>query len=462
MGLPLNLNSCIAVGIQCLPPELLEDIFRSVAAVNSLYLIQLLQVNRQWNEVIATSPRLWQRITLDGNTKSVSFLHAQAELWIQRSAPLPYHIDISVDDINLCLPLLTPFISSLGRWGGSTYHWRAYTYDVELPNNLEDFTELGVTIRNPEAFEVDPEDPNADLSAYLPWFSSHMLLPTVSRLPTPAEIRPINLTQLTLLETSATGSARPAEVMHFLSAFPQLTRLVLHLWANDLRETDTDPPVVSLPSLKRLELLNTFAPRLFLTRLHLPALCALRLVNLNVHHSIVDMFADAEDGDSADEAGDFSQSPWSDHGIGMGLRVLLKRSNPPLEALDMDYADMRTKDFTWCFDRLTTLRAFRIVGSDMSDTVINLLRPYAPRSVADDEPGRLRLRMPLLCRLDLVGCLRVSGDAVVAAILAREEFTSSHDNSTFMTEVGVVRCPGVDTMHDDSLRSALGPRFIST
>src|ERR1700683_1780689 len=65
---------------------------------------------------------------------------------------------------------------------------------------------------------------------------------------------------------------------------------------------------------------------------------------------------------------------------GMGLRKLITRSNPPLEVLDMDLSDMRSKDFTWCFDRLSTLRRFRITGSDMSDRVIDLFKPvFLPR-----------------------------------------------------------------------------------
>src|SRR5882762_629850 len=100
----------------------------------------------------------------------------------------------------------------------------------------------------------------------------------------------------------------------------------------------------------------------------------------------------------------------------MGLRKLINRSNPPLEVLDMDLSDMRTKDFAWCFDRLTTLRRFRIIGSDMSDRVINLFKPGAVPQRAT------KLRMPRLSTLKLYNCQRLSGKAVVDAIGTRVKF----------------------------------------
>ncbi|EED81811.1 predicted protein [Postia placenta Mad-698-R] len=133
----------------------------------------------------------------------------------------------------------------------------------------------------------------------------------------------------------------------------------------------------------------TCAVRTFLAHIDAPRLIELYLEHTNVDFPIqYDPYAGStEDGDSDDEANDFSQSPWSDHATGMGLRALMQRSKPQLEVLEMTYADMRTKDFLWCFEQLNALREFRIVASDMSDTVIQALAPV----VSPDQPHALEL-----------------------------------------------------------------------
>ncbi|TFY73216.1 hypothetical protein EWM64_g10796, partial [Hericium alpestre] len=172
------------------------------------------------------------------------------------------------------------------------------------------------------------------------------------------------------------------------------------------------PPVARLPHLRSLVLHSTLCTRIILSHLDTPALKELYLEHLNVDfafpvhnpylprrprpteptsipasppdsmpppapldmpnaivthpellpppvtHTFPSMFLpsspsqrtyELEEGDSDDEWPDFSQSPYSDHATGMGVRSLLRRSNPPLRVLEMDYADMRTKDFRWLF-----------------------------------------------------------------------------------------------------------------
>ena len=89
----------------------------------------------------------------------------------------------------------------------------------------------------------------------------------------------------------------------------------------------------------------------------------------------------------------------------------------------MDYADMRTKDFLWCFDHLRTLQEFRIVASDMSDKVIMMLAPYRRQSPQGELEDELHVRMPKLSALELWNCQRLSGDAVVDALGARVQYT---------------------------------------
>lgn len=164
----------------------------------------------------------------------------------------------------------------------------------------------------------------------------------------------------------------------------------------------------------------------------------------------------------------------SDHATGMGLRNLIRRCDPPLEVLEMDYADMRTADFEWCFDRLPTLRVFRIVASDMSDSVIRLLAPCRPAYIPpdvdmdmaedemsmDDPEQGLRLRAPLLSVLDLAGCQRLTGDALVDALRSRDDFALACGEEGLLEEVRVFNCHRFSQEHAQMLEDALGTRFI--
>ncbi|KZV67069.1 hypothetical protein PENSPDRAFT_736736 [Peniophora sp. CONT] len=133
---------------------------------------------------------------------------------------------------------------------------------------------------------------------------------------------------------------------------------------------------------------------------------------------------------------DFSQSPWSDHATGMGVRALLKRSNPPLKVLEMDYADMRTKDFGWLFEHVDSLEEFRIVASDMADRVVGMLAPPAGGDVELIDGGKgkgkaraedvdvmdgPRIALPRMRALELRYCQRLTGDAILTAVRGREE-----------------------------------------
>jgi len=162
-----------------------------------------------------------------------------------------------------------------------------------------------------------------------------------------------------------------------------------------------------------------------------------------------------EDGDSDDEFSDYSQSPRSDHATGMGLRSLLSRSSPPLHVLEMDYADMRTKDFAWLFSRAQSLTDFRIVASDMADRVVRMLAPDA------SDP----LLLPRLRSLELINCQRLSGTAIVEAVRERARATDGLINKRRATDVfpledvAVVGC--VNFTIDDGLELAevLGERL---
>lgn len=234
--------------------------------------------------------------------------------------------------------------------------------------------------------------------------------------------------------------------------------------------------------LNTLQLRSTCLARIILSCLYVPRLRYLELAHLNVDFELplpgMDDQAGGvveevhEDGDSEDEANDFSQSPWSDRSTGMGLRTLMKRSNPPLKVLYMDFTDMRTKDFVWLFPKLQELEEFVIVASDMSDTVMRLLEPYhekigpaptfsTPGGGLDDDIDLLgaagpqhpvimvrKVRLPKLKKLELYNCHRLSGDTMVEVLLKRIRYTDRLSRFTLpMTPPASPPTPSLETSY---------------
>jgi len=139
----------------------------------------------------------------------------------------------------------------------------------------------------------------------------------------------------------------------------------------------------------------------------------------------------------------------------MGLRSLLSRSSPPLNVLEMDYADMRTKDFAWLFSRAQSLTDFKIVASDMADRVVRMLAPNANGTML----------LPRLRSLELVNCQRLSGTAIIEAIRARARATDGHIPEgqavdVFpLEDVAVVRCANFTIDDGLELAGVLGERL---
>lgn len=303
------------------------------------------------------------------------------------------------------------------------------------------------------------------------------------RLPVPRYMSAVHLRSLVIREKSMQVVPDPVRFINFLSCFPELR--VLHYIGFP---HEPPPPkdrcpthIARLPRLHTLVLHSTCAVRAILSHIDTPELTELYLEHTNMefelHHAAA-FTADPEEGDSEDESHDFSQSPWSDHATGMGLRSLLRRSKPPLEVLEMDYADMRTKDFLWCFDHLDTLQEFRIVASDMSDKVIAMLAPYrtgvdaqATDMEVDEVPlvpsdtTALRVRLPRLSALELWNCQRLTGDAVVDALGARVRVTDNvvdRNAHAKLSDVAVINCANFLPRHVMSLSPLLGTRLRTT
>jgi hypothetical protein len=441
--------------IKALPPELLVAIFEACVADSCTALGQLAGVCQYWHALLRSTPHLWQTIRLERPARALPALAAYTATALHKSAPLPFDVELELagtDELEHALALLAPLLEHLPRWRRVAVHWDGETVAHTFPREMKAAAVLELTLREPiDAAELDADGPARAVRVreyYLPRFHAHprptdlwlcLAAPRLPRLPR-GSVLPF--TRLALLEDGGAPAAHPRDVLAFVHRCAGLVYLQWHAFQAEFASMDALPPVLFLPHLRTLEVAGTLAFREFVSRLHAPALEALVLQNLNVHHALPLLVAYDEDGDSDDEAADFSQSPWSDHATGMALRGLLERSRPPLRTLDMDYVDMRTKDFIWIFGRLPFLAHFRVVGSDMSDTVVAAL----------GAPGAL----PVLSHLDLTGALRLSGDAIVDALANREHLAARFQY------VKVSRCPGVFPEHDDALQRLFGPRFTTT
>ncbi|KAI0352576.1 hypothetical protein OH77DRAFT_1408824 [Trametes cingulata] len=481
-----------------LPPELLIHIFVSCSDAPSDELTPVLlgQVCRYWRDVTYLSPRIWQRIYLYEH-HPVSISHDQAAWWIYKSDPLPFDVRVETQTIDMILPLLSPVLSQMRRWRRCTISG-AHEEEFDLSRHEFDrgrdclVDELNILVKGVSAISAlglnadsDASDDRPPSSIFRvqepsdgpPELSMHL---SVYALPLATVMKPIPVASLCITEFSLDVTTDVVRMLNFLRCTPLLETLHFAGWPQE------GEPIlagflfpVRLPKLRILLLRSTCSVRAILSHLDAPALEELYLEHTNVDFELrTDPYVAAqyppEEGESDDEAHDFSQSPWSDHATGMGLRALLKRSRPPLQVLHMDYADMRTKDFRWCFDRLDRLREFRIVGSDMSDRVVGMLAPYRKRWLAfglanlkeaDDPRGSWAVRLPSLTKLAIWHCQRVSGDALVEVLQERVRFTdraAEEGRSDTMESVAIVGCSEFLFQHGQELGQTLGERLRIT
>jgi hypothetical protein len=388
----------------------------------------------------------------------------------------------------------------------------------ELEISVLDKAEVDALTENiqAQAVAVGEAPPPGTFKPYTISLTSNLLYMALimSKLPSPLTLSPLRFVTLSIKESPLTlsMSIRPDDLLRFLTSCPELEFFSFTGSLSDLVITLEDilhpPPIVSLPRLRSLILHGTLATRIILSYLHTPALRELYLERLNVDSefpvlnpylplpsrkvidpSLVSPQSSSaesqtsttelpspnqtenlqppspslafgfecalEDGDSDDGFSDFSQSPYSDHATGMGLRSLLSRSSPPLSVLEMDYADMRTKDFAWLFSRARSLTDFRIVASDMADRVVRMLAPDA----------NCTMLLPRLRSLELVNCPRLSGTAIVEAIRARARATDGYtsdgrtDDVFPLEDVAVVGCANFTIDDGLELAEVLGERL---
>ncbi|KAJ7600483.1 hypothetical protein C8J56DRAFT_847016 [Mycena floridula] len=433
-----------------IPTELLIEIFSFCAAVEPLAPLTLQLVCHLWRDIVQSSPSVWQRVEMHDTKRSISDSHAQAKTWLSLSNPLPFEVSVDVQSPDTILPLLSPFLSDVGRWTsleitGETEESFLFS-DSSL--NLQSLDHLYLAVAD------EPAEKSSESSIFTPFSPLHpdklAMSLRLSQMPATGSLMPLRFTTVSIEEKDGIQHIQPTEILHFLTACPALQSFDFQGYGIHDDDHDTSSAsVVRLPELVSLAIRCTCTVRALLSFIGCPNLEQLYLGHLNVDWSLPRSFD--EDGDSDDEAHDPSRSPFSDQATGMGLRKLVKSARK-LKRIEMDFADARTKDFAYIFDHLEHLEDFSIVASDMSDTVIRLLQP--------DEHSRVRL--PKLRSLELINCPRISGDVVVQVLSERVKITDRLTPNDTLQEVAIVECDLFGQEHGHTLRQVLDGGRLQT
>ncbi|KAL4073096.1 hypothetical protein V8B97DRAFT_1952213 [Scleroderma yunnanense] len=441
-----------------LPLELVVQIFVLCSHTGDpLVPLTLVIVCKWWREVCMSSPQVWQLIAINTVFRSISFIRTQSELWIARSYPLSFDIEIHLADCEAFLPILSYLLPHISRWRGCKIVAGDRTFQTCLSGFSQSSADLVPQHLHMQLRRPMDENQDADVSSFFSYTRSTAGIVSMkiaaSKLPSAQLLNPLRFTSLDISESSSRHAVRSPVLLQFLQQCPNLERFSLRGVSQEERILRTPPPVIALPRLHTLTLERLCIQRSVLSHLHLPALRRLHLRQLNMDFSLRDYHVE-EPGDSDDEAQDFSQSSSSDHHTGMGMRQLISRSRPPLEILEMDLSDMRTKDFAWVFDRTPLLKEFSIVGSDMSDKVIRLLKPI-PITSGDEGSNahqqQMRLRLPRLTTLKLFSCQQFSGDALVDALTTRTQYTDTVTPNETLTGITIVGCIKFRPRHEREL-----------
>ncbi|ETW81755.1 hypothetical protein HETIRDRAFT_317718 [Heterobasidion irregulare TC 32-1] len=466
--------------IDRLPVEILIEIFVYCAHETALTPIILGRICRRWEEITNFSPRIFQWIVLDDSQVTTERSTGLSQTFLLRSRSLQFDVDISISNRDNVLPFLSPFLPHLNRWRSCTIegnrvehvHFREFWTAGTGEPRLE---QLDISVDPGQQALVGGQVSTEDQIIFHTFKShptplkSNLLFMDVSlsRLPL-ALFEPLRFVSLFIQEKPTSPfvlKIHPIDFLQFLTACPVLEFLSFtgSMFQAAIRPEDFErpPPVPFLPRLRSLVLHSTLCTRTILSYIDTPNLKELYLEHLNVDFSFPIYNLYSSHGDSDDE-GDFSQSPYSDHATGMGLRSLFQRCDPPLRVLEMDYADMRTKDFRWLFERASSLEEFRIVASDMADCVVQMLSPWT--TPCGTPRYRCSVALPQLKSLELYNCQRLSGKAIVSALRSRVVATDDavgrgvFDGSS-MDDVAIVGCANFINDHEIELSDALGDRL---
>jgi hypothetical protein len=439
--------------INSLPVELLTEIFTQCSYIDPLSPLSVRAVSLGWKVLVDNSPLIWRHISLDDESRSIALQNNQAEQWAYLSSPLQFDVEVNATNMDNLLPLISPLLPFVGRWRSFTLTGqREEEVDMsELDINSKTLQHLNISICDWDTEYLEEDEVKSTFVPSYPPFA-FMMNVWVTKLPSHTVMAPLRFTTVSITEGSFGAiSAHPRSVLEFLQACPDLQCFYFSGWPHDEDMSSEKLPVVTLPNLHTLQFKSTCSARAYLSCLNTPVLQNLHLAHLNVDFTLQGDYHDP--GDSEDEAGDYSQSPSSDQATGMGLRKLIHRCSPPLKVLEMDFSDMRTKDFRYIFDRLTDLEEFRIVASDMSDKVVRLLKPNFL------EDGSVQLRLPRLRNFRLYNCQRLSGNAIVSALVPRLAYTDGNSQTPTLEEVAIVGCDGFTGANEVQLERILRSRL---
>lgn len=315
--------------INQLPTELLIELFSTCFDNDPVYLpLSLASVCHLWREIILTSPRLWQFISIDYHQghRSMSSIISQAHIWLSRSAPLHFDVEFKLNpnSQDSLLPLMSPFLPSIDRWRhcwicGSEKEESIYIPDLFQPGLNPVLHYLNLTVQPNEESTTDSSNPptlySCGANSQKPQHISMNI--SIATLPLSDDLTKLQFTALNITEVSLDVYLLPSQILQFLLACPLLEQLFFSGgFHTEEGEDDSLPlPTVHLVHLRTLLVRNTCFQRTILSHLHTPCLRELHLQNLNLDFELQHFHA-MEDGDSEEEFPDYSQSPSSDHHTG--------------------------------------------------------------------------------------------------------------------------------------------------
>lgn len=441
--------------IRILPPELLAQIFEHYASVGATCSPVLLShVSSFWRRTAITTPSLWHSISFSIPTATPQITAARVRAWLNRSGLYPLHISLLltewIDDDDFYTPLLNYLRTHIPHWSrlsltaaSITIARHAFLFFTSFPH-YDMLSRLD--IRAGSSFPFDPddeiqimpldeaEDERGGITAvfaaltntYAPRFTELNLaasaLPYASwhsknRLEFP------HLRRLRIFERGGqSGEITALSVLHLLAKCPILEEFIFRGSDSFFEPQGVFSNVLDLSRLRVLHLAQTCHQRAILAHLFTPALEVLRLSWLNRTEVLIDESYIPDPTEASEEPTEWSQSSYTDILTGAGIRSLISRSTPPIRILDMDFADARSpKDFIWMFERLPTLESFRIVGSDMSNKVLDALAFTTKRG---------EWLCPRLTSLDFLRCDVITGRGVVTLAKSRNPLKEVMDGET--------------------------------
>lgn len=456
-------HSLVATRINDLPVELLICIFEDCLEEDPDSLENVCLVNRRWNEIILTTPTLWQHLKLSDQPFEPHYLRAKARRWLSRSKHLPLDVEFDVHYRDSVLPLVSYVLPDASRWRHTTFGLSSTIIQFVGKRRVSESVGMCIVLHPKDNLMSDIGETAAENGSdrgerqQLAFNGKGRSIESITvtgvcSLPDPNILEPF--TSITRLYINNIGEFKDIpmhQVVHFLHAFPNLQEMELgnlHVQNAEYRENCPHIQPALLPRLLSLKLVATPSTRCLLSHIITPKLSTISLIHIN--SSLVwDFPLPGDPGDSEDEARDFSRSPWTDHATGMGLRSLLSKSYVPIEHLNMDYADLRTKDFKWAFSTLRDLRFLRVVASDMSDNAARALHV-----------SKCHQPLPKLTDLRLCKCHKLSGDAIVAMVESRMK-GAEEGLVESLQRIELIECSGFTPLHHFRLLEKYGMLYVN-